>query len=278
MAEASESLVPSLISLSLSNGQESKKECLNRRNLRRRNRKERRECFTSFACAKDFLERNLVFKRVSDRVQNPYGKLPFSTGQKISKNIVALLRWKLPESGLVYSKIDGSVSIQAIAEHLGHSCSEVILASDPSYDFQKKERVVVLERISILGTELHGAAIGGHGFSVLNPPGHMLVGKEMAKALIPISHGTDQIRNIERSGFLSAMARPGGVNFSSEEEREKYKKGSSHRILIDLSKAMKGGIDFFENRFSGIVFGSGKWVGNGWDGKIPLEFCEIKMF
>ena len=100
----------SLISLSISD-EFVGKICLNRRNMRRKSRIEKREkCRNdeeekkiNFRVAKDFLEKNLTFQRVQNGVKNPLQKLPFVTGEKISKDLVSLLRWCLPQKNLRYN-------------------------------------------------------------------------------------------------------------------------------------------------------------------------------
>ena len=73
------------------------------------------------------------------------------------------------------------------------------------------------------------------------------------------------------------MSRYGGVNFSVN-QRGGYQKKATALITIEphnLATAIASGFDFFENHFSGIVYGSGKWKSDSWEGKIPLRFLHI---
>ena len=58
--------------------------------------------------------------------------------------------------------------------------------------------------------------MGGHGFHVPHPQGHRLIDKEDIEIFAPLIHETDARENIEESGFLSAMRREGGINFTSK--------------------------------------------------------------
>ena len=46
---------------------------------------------------------------------------------------------------------------------------------------------------------------------------------------------------------------------------------------MHLYNAIRDGLQFFQNQFSGIVYGVGCWdqQKNWWDGKIPLCYANI---
>ena len=76
------------------------------------------------------------------------------------------------------------------------------------------------------------------------------------------------------------MDRIGGINFCP---RKAGGYRSQARFVVQLNhqqlnQALGHNIDFFENRFTGLVFGMGAWsqAFSYWDGKIPLKFATIK--
>ena len=79
------------------------------------------------------------------------------------------------------------------------------------------------------------------------------------------------------------MRCPGGVNFSLNKPGG-YRRGVQNPVKIesaDLVKAINEGFVFFENAFSGIVYGCGIWSSKGlgwWDGKIPIRFLTRPYF
>ena len=90
--------------------------------------------------------------------------------------------------------------------------------------------------------------------------------------LTPLVHETNAIRDIEKCQFLSAMARLGGVNFSPRESGG-YRPKASHEICIEqgnLQTAIAQDFMFFENRFSGIIYGVGQ-IG----GKVKSAFSRF---
>ena len=53
-------------------------------------------------------------------------------------------------------------------------------------------------------------------------------------------------------------------------------------ITIDemqLTQALNGRLDFFKNRFSGLVYGIGVWnyEADWWNGKIPMHYMSINV-
>ena len=74
------------------------------------------------------------------------------------------------------------------------------------------------------------------------------------------------------------MRREGGINFTSKRPRG-YRSRADTLVTMDekqLSSAIKSGLTFFFNEYSGLVFGVGKKKPNGaWDLEIPVEFLSI---
>ena len=124
--------------------------------------------------------------------------------------------------------------------------------------------------------------LGGHGFQVFSPPGHCLVpvvhsGKF---AITPLFHETTAVKAIRGANQLLCMGRPGGVNFHPKVARG-YRPNANFDMIIgdcQLYQALIDGIFFFENHFSSLVFGLGKWqqASGWWDGIIPLRYVEVR--
>ena len=75
------------------------------------------------------------------------------------------------------------------------------------------------------------------------------------------------------------MDRPGGINFHPQVSGG-YRSRATCDITIDemqLTQALNGRLDFFENRFSGLVYGIGVWdyEADWWNGKIPMHYMSI---
>ena len=145
----------------------------------------------------------------------------------------------------------------------------------------EKIRTVVFEHLFRENKEQRVAAVGGHGFAVFAPPGHSLIPrpcvccpKDQDNLITPLVHETNKIGQIQKANFLSSMDRPGGVNFSPQVSGG-YRPNANSEVKIDemqLFNAINDGLQFFQNRFSCIVYGVGCWdqQKNWWDGKIPL--------
>ena len=120
--------------------------------------------------------------------------------------------------------------------------------------------------------------MGGHGFHVPHPQGHRLIDKEDIEIFAPLIHDTGARENIEKSGFLSAMRREGGINFTSKRPGG-YRPKAKTLVTLDaqqMKRAIESGLTFFHNEFSGLVFGVGKKKENGtWDLEIPTKFLTI---
>ena len=221
--------------------------------------------------------------------QNFHGKSFFPQNSKVqdrhkeqlSRNLVRLLRWDLPRTGIPFSQNDGSAQIHEVARYLRVSTDELKLVGKGFIG--AKIRTVVYEKIFQGNREERVAAIGGHGFAVFAPPGHCLIPRPSAccqdNLITPLVHETDKIGQIKKSNFLSSMDRPGGVNFSPQVSGG-YRPNANSEIRIDetqLFNAIRDGLQFFQNRFSGIVYGVGCWdqQKNWWDGKIPLYYANV---
>ena len=119
--------------------------------------------------------------------------------------------------------------------------------------------------------------MGGYGFAVFSPSGHWPISVQSARQFGRLIHETDKEKEILRSGYIGGMSRYGGVNVSINQPGE-YRKRATALITIEpqnLALAIASGFDFFENRFSGIVYGAGEWRSGLWEGKIPLHFFHF---
>ena len=173
---------------------------------------------------------------------------------------------------------------QNVADSLSASIGEVKFAS---FALAGKKRIMVYERTISRTKEVRIAALGGHGFPVFAPPGHSLIppkidrGIEGRKQILPLVHETAKIEEIQESNFLSAMDRKGGINFHPQVSGG-YRPNAHFEVTIgetQLFNAINDGLDFFENRFSCLVYGVGRWDQRRtwWDGKIPLYYTDITM-
>ena len=144
-------------------------------------------------------------------------------------------------------------------------------------------RSIIFEKISMSHRETWIAALGGHNFPVFAPPGHAIIPlptKSIPLDLTPLVHETGAVREIRTCKFLSSMKRSGGINFCPRETGG-YRPKAPYKVCIEeaqLQAAISEGLVFFENRFSELVFGVGRWdyQKNWWDGRIPMDYLTIK--
>ena len=131
--------------------------------------------------------------------------------QKLSHEVVRLLRWDLPNLGIQYSQLDGSARLTDVAEHLQATEDELVTASS-SYD---KVRVVIFKQIFQGGFEVRISACGGHGFPVYSHPGHAFLSEFGGPGFVaPLVHETGSSDAIKKSGYLSSMERIGEINLN----------------------------------------------------------------
>ena len=203
--------------------------------------------------------------------------------QGLSRDLVRLLRWDLPRSQISFSRHDGSALIGDVSDFFRVSIDAVKYSSSAAVG--GKKRIIIYERISSGMKEVRIAALGGHGFPVFAPPGHYMIpteidrGIEKGEKIMPLVHETAKIGPIQRANFLSAMERKGGVNFNPQISGG-YRPNANFEVTINetqLSNAIKDGLEFFQNRFSCLVYGVGRWDQQKvwWDGKIPLCYTDI---
>ena len=233
-----------------------------------------------FFPAFDYLEKHLSFKVALSSEKDPLAKSDRRT-ERLSHDLVKLLRWTLPERGISYSIYDGSALVCDVTRCLAVP-EQDILSAAPTRKGQKV-RMVVFERVSRDATELRIGACGGHGFRVFAPPGHRLIGKSVGPSLVsPLVHETANSQLIRKSGFLSCMQRPGGHQLQpSSHCIGGYRPKASCEALIDemqLGQAISEGRQFFQNNFSGLVYAVGSWnqEKGWWDGVVPLEYVTLK--
>ena len=99
--------------------------------------------------------------------------------------------------------------------------------------------------------------------------------------MAPLVHETGSSDAIKKSGYSSSMERIGGINFNPRVSGG-YRPRAALVVHITEEKlilAIREGFQFFENCFSSLVFGVGKWNQEEmyWDGKIPLEYLSIEQ-
>ena len=222
-----------------------------------------------------WLEKSLTFKKVKDVGINPFLELPFAEGTWISKKMSYFLRHNMPHGQ--YSCQDGSVPISALERDLCFSREKILLATSPMYDTERKVQFVALEFFHPdASVTIRVAALGGHSFGVLAPPGHYLLGKESLQQLCPLVHNTSAVKDILLAGFISQQQRKGGVNFCAKESN--YRPNASHAVKVETDSAiqlLELGYQFFGNRFCDTIYGMGMWEDSCWSGQIPTGFLEI---
>ena len=155
-----------------------------------------------------FLEKNLVFKYAFFGSSEPKNE---QKTKNLSRRIVRLLRWTLPNSGVAYSKQDGTVNARDLSFYLKVPLEEIMEAIAPTGD--DKIRLIAIQMLS-LPTKIRIGCLGGHGLQVYAPPGHCLI--PFSKYLIsiePLVHETDAADSILASECVSAMEQIGGINF-----------------------------------------------------------------
>ena len=176
----------------------------------------------------------------------------------LSKSVVQLMRWQLPSSGLAYDCNDGLVAINDVAAYLKVDSGLILAASSPEAGGGKMRTLVFEKKTGAEFSEQRITCLGGHGFIVHSPLGHMVIGQETAGGYT-LYHETEKIRQIWESSKLCCMRCPGGVNFSLNKPGG-YRRGVQTPIKIesaDLVKAINEGFVFFENAFLRIVYGCG---------------------
>ena len=188
----------------------------------------------------------------------------------LSKRLVKLLRWDLPASEIPYNPYDGSASVLDVARYLRADESDIEMAIS---DGSKKPRLFLFQ----FGGKRKICALRGHGFPVLCPLGNWPISKKSATSYPDLFHETASGEKIKESGFISAMDRFGGVNFTVG-SRGGYRNQADCLVKVEaknLVMAISLGLEFFENRITGLVFGAGRWINDGWDGIIPESILEI---
>ena len=108
-----------------------------------------------------YLEQNFSGKVAMPDASAPNAK-EMNSFQRLSRRLVQLLRWELPESGLAYDHVDGSVNLDAVSRHLKASASAIAIACSPLVG--GKQRLLIFEKKNASHQERRIAAIGGHGF------------------------------------------------------------------------------------------------------------------
>ena len=120
-------------------------------------------------------------------------------------------------------------------------------------------------------------ALGGHGFPVLSPTGNWPISKVSVASYPILVHETALGEKIKQSGFISSMDRFGGVNYTMR-SLGGYRNQANCLVKIqakNLVLAISLSWEFFENRFTGLVFGAERWINDSRDGIVPESFLEM---
>ena len=220
------------------------------------------------------LNKNLILRKVLPDVTSPFSKVPLSEGSTLARKLSWFLRHGMAEKINSFSKINGSVDVKEASVCLKIQLEKVFQIVHPSYDKGSKRRFVIYETISNgSSSNFRIAALGGHSFPVFSPVGQYQLEITSIVQLTPLIHKTSFVKEIKKSGFLSQQSRFGGINFCSKENH--YREGSSHEIHVDAASAYNDGYFFFGNYFSDVIYGTGKWCDDGWNGRIPLEYFQF---
>ena len=76
----------------------------------------------------------------------------------------------MPKVGIPYRSVDGSASLEDVANHFQVSPIAIATASLPAED--GKRQMLLIETVVKGHQERRISALGGHGFAVFSPPGH----------------------------------------------------------------------------------------------------------
>ena len=96
-------------------------------------------------------------------------EIPFFNG--LSRKLSFLMRHDMPKVGIPYRSVDGSASLEDVANHFQVSPIAIATASLPSEDGNR--RMILFETVVKGHQERRISALGGHGFAVFSPPAHL---------------------------------------------------------------------------------------------------------
>ena len=78
-----------------------------------------------------------------------------------------------------YCKLDGSMALPDVEKAIGINADSILVAANPAYDKDRKQRFLVIERFFPNGQRgTYIAALAGHSLPVIPPPGHYQLGIE----------------------------------------------------------------------------------------------------
>ena len=109
--------------------------------------------------------------------------------EHLSRQLITLLRWGLPSSGMTYHANDGSVSVSHLVQHFHVTQSVLIKATSADAGRGKRRMIAFEERVvGTNRTEAKLATFGGHDFHVPKLQGHKLIDKDDAELFAPLIH------------------------------------------------------------------------------------------
>ena len=88
--------------------------------------------------------------------------------------------------------------------------------------------------------------LGGHSFPVYSPLGNWPISPKGAECIESLVHETDKAHLIKRSGFISSMARFGGVNFTIA-KRGGYRNKADCLVSLNSKSLSSAIMDGFES-------------------------------
>ena len=221
------------------------------------------------------LEQKLVFCIARPDMADPFGSLSWKQGTHIAKKLSGFLRHTMTPKQ--YCKLDGSMALPDVEKAIGINADSILVAANPAYDKDRKQRFLVIERFFPNGQRgTYVAALGGHSLPVISSPGHYQLGMESLTQLEPLVHNTSSKDEIIKSGFLSRQGRTGGINLCSERNSRLFRPSASDTSFIHVRDCLKLGIFFFGNFFTDVILCTGSWDDGVWNGKIPLECLHFK--
>ena len=198
---------------------------------------------SSFYHAFLHLQSNFPHKvELPDAMAPKQTEIPFFNG--LSRKLSFLMRHNLPKVGIPYRSVDGSASLEDVANPFQVSPIAIATASLPSED--GKRRMLLFETVVKGHQERRISALGGHGFAVFSPPGHWPISKTETSLFQMLIHETNNASEIQSSGFISGMSRFGGVNFTVS-RRGGYRKKADALVTIssqNLAAAIANGFEF----------------------------------
>ena len=157
----------------------------------------------------DFLEKNLIFKRVRLETQASFEDVSFAKKQQISRKLSN------------FCKNDGSVPLTDLAKLLKVREEWILTVTSPAYDKNNKRRFVVIKNIHSDGNVIVSLAA-----FIPNPIRQYQMGAESLDIYEQLVHNTSTKKQIEESG------RKGSINLATKQVAKQYRRMEKFQSLI----------------------------------------------